>query len=277
MSNEELRAEQQKELATRIQSGETDLLAELWESVERLVAAKAQRVIAAMGDSNRIEFDDLYNTGFLALCAAVKSYKPETGEFVPWFLLHLKNALAEATGYRTKRGRLDPLRNAVSLSTPIGDEEDGATLGDVTADPTATVEKVEDAIYQAQLKTAIRDAMDCLPENLRDVLECRYWKNLTFQEIAERRGVSRSRASVMERNGLYTLRRRRGQKLAQFYDFNYRAGTGLGTFRRTGASVQESYLIRWENIEETREERRAADFKARSRAENEEARESGIV
>ncbi len=273
MSNKELRDEQQKELAIRIQSGATDLLAELWESVERLVAAKAQRVLAALGDSNRIEFDDLYNTGFLALCAAVEHYKPETGEFVPWFLLHLKNALAEATGYRTKRGRLDPLRNAVSLSTPIGDEEDGATLGDVTADPTATVEKVEGAIYQAQLKTAIRDAMDCLPENLRDVLECRYWENLPVQKIAERRGTSESRVSDMAKRGLYTLRRRRGQKLAHFYDFNYRAGTGLGTFRRTGMSVQESYLIRWENIEETRDERRTADFKSRSRAENEEAGE----
>lgn len=277
MSNKELRDEQQKELAIRIQSGATDLLAELWESVERLVAAKAQRVLAALGDSNRIEFDDLYNTGFLALCAAVEHYKPETGEFVPWFLLHLKNALAEATGYRTKRGRLDPLRNAVSLSTPIGAEEDGATLGDVTADPTATVEKIEDAIYLEQLKAALHDAMDCLPENLRDVLECRYWKNLTFQEIAERRGVSRSRASTMERNGLYTLRRRRGQKLAHFYDFNYRAGTGLGAFRRTGTSVQESYLIHWENIEEAREERHAADFKTSNHAENEEAGGSGIV
>lgn len=273
MSNEELRAEQQKKLAVRIQSGETDLLAELWQSVERLVAAKARRLLAAMGDSNRIEFDDLYNSGFLALCAAVDHYKPETGEFVPWFLLHLKNFFAEATGCRTKCGRLDPLRNAVSLSTPIGDEENGATLGDVTADPATTVEKVEDAIYLEQLRAALHDAMDCLPENLRDVLECRYWKNLTFQEIAERRGVSRSRASAMERNGLYTLRRRRGQKLAHFYDFNYRAGTGLGTFRRTGMSVQESYLIRWENIEETRDERRTADFKSRSRAENEKAGE----
>lgn len=226
-----------------------------------------------MGDSNWIEFDDLYNSGFLALCAAVEHYKPETGEFVPWFLLHLKNFFAEATGYRTKRGRLDPLRNAVSLSTPIWDEEDGATLGDVTADPTATVEKVEDAIYLEQLRAALHDAMDCLPENLRDVLECRYWENLPVQKIAERRGTSESRVSDMAKRGLYTLRRRRGQKLAHFYDFNYRAGTGLGTFRRTGMSVQESYLIRWENIEEAREERRTADFKARSRAENEEAGE----
>lgn len=277
MSNEELRDEQQKKLAVRIQSGETDLLAELWQSVERLVAAKARRLLAAMGDSNWIEFDDLYNSGFLALCAAVEHYKPETGEFVPWFLLHLKNFFAEATGYRTKRGRLDPLRNAVSLSTPIWDEEDGATLGDVTADPTATVEKVEDAIYLEHLRAALHDAMDCLPENLRDVLECRYWENLPVQKIAERRGTSESRVSDMAKRGLYTLRRRRGQKLAHFYDFNYRAGTGLGTFRRTGMSVQESYLIRWENIEEAREERHAADFKTSNHAENEEAGGSGIV
>ena len=110
-------------------------------------------------------------------------------------------------------------------------------------------------------------------EELRDVLECRYWENLPVQKIAERRGTSESRVSDMAKRGLYTLRRRRGQKLAHFYDFNYRAGTGLGTFRRTGMSVQESYLIRWENIEEAREERRTADFKARSRAENEEAGE----
>lgn len=282
MSNDQEREERQKDLAMRIQSGETELLPVLWETVCGLVKRKAQRVIVALGDSSFVEFDDLYNSGWLALCAAVESYKPEESSFPTWFMFHLKTAFAEATGYRTKRGKRDPLRNAVSLSTPIGEDEDGATLGDMTADPAAaaSMESVENNIWLEQLRRAIDEAMQDLPPDEKETLQDRYWQNMTFSEIAEKRGVWPATAQQWEKKALRNLRRRRGRKLAHFYSFNYLNGSSLGSFRQTGMSIQERYIISWENIIENRDSDRAAGnqhFNVQNRAERRETDVTGVV
>lgn len=262
MSSEQTLDEQQKDLAIRIQSGEADLLAELWQSVERLVAAKAQRVITAQGNGNRIEFDDLYNSGFLALCAACESYRPEMGHFVPWFLMCLKSAFAEATGYRTQRGRLDPLRNAVSLSTPIGEADNGAELGDLVADPAAEepIERVEDEVWRGELREAISAAIAELPPDEAETLHSRYWDGLTLEQVAKKRGIWPTTVQQQEKRAIRRIRRRQWQKLAHFYYFDFYQSTGQQAFSRTGMSVQERYIIGWENIIEARKSANFARF-----------------
>lgn len=262
MTAENARDKRQKELAVRIRLGEADLLAELWQSVERLVAAKAQRVLAAQGNGNRIEFDDLYNSGFLALCAACESYRPEMGHFVPWFLMHLKSAFAEATGYRTRQGKHDPLRNAVSLSMPIGEADGDAELGDLVADPTAeeSVERVENSMWQEQLREAISAAMAELPPDEAETLYSRYWDGLTLEQIAKKRGIWPTTVQVTEKRAIRRIRRRQWRRLAHFYYFDFYQSTGQQAFSRTGMSVQERYVIGWENVTEARKSANLALF-----------------
>lgn len=254
MSSQNTRDDRQKELAIRIQSGETDLLAELWQSVERLVAAKVQRVLTAQGNGNRIEFDDLYNSGFLALCAACESYRPEMGHFVPWFLRYLKSAFAEATGYRTRRGRHDPLRNAVSLSTPVGEAGNGAELGDLIADSTAEepIERVEDEVWCGELRKAIFAAMAEMPPDEAETLHSRYWDGLTLEQVAKKRGIWPTTVQQQEKRAIRRIRRRQWRKLAHFYYFDFYQSTGKQAFFQTGMSVQERYVIGWENIIEAK-------------------------
>lgn len=93
-----------EELVTVIQAGAVELMGQLWEQVEGLVKWKAKRIMTVLeGCPGRgVEFEDLYQSGYLAMVAAVNTFDPAAGSaFSTWLMYHLKNAFAEATGYRT--------------------------------------------------------------------------------------------------------------------------------------------------------------------------------
>ena len=103
-----------EELVAKIQAGSVELMSELWERVERLVKWKAKRVMTVLeGCPGRsVEFADLYQSGYLAMVEAVDTYDPVTGaSFCTWLMYHLKTVFAEVTGYRTQKGRQEPLNN----------------------------------------------------------------------------------------------------------------------------------------------------------------------
>lgn len=135
-----------------------------------------------------MEFDDLYQTGYLAMVAAVESYRSESGAFSTWFMFYLKTAFAEATGYRTKYGRCEPLNTATSLDRPIQpDEPGGGNLAEFVSDgkAEAAIAGVEQSVYHKQLHEAMEAAIGELPpENapcstpalLGQYDSCRRWK-----------------------------------------------------------------------------------------------------
>ena len=115
-----------EELVAAIQAGE-DRMGELWIQVEGLVKWTAKHRIAILEGRGGVEFEDLYQSGYPALVAAVYSYKPDKGAFSTWFMFYLRTAFAEATGHRTAKQKLDPLNAALSLDTPLGDDADSNT------------------------------------------------------------------------------------------------------------------------------------------------------
>ena len=243
-------------LVAEIQAGAVDRMGELWEQIEKLVKWKANRVMTVLDGRGGVEFDDLYNSGYPALVAAVNSYSPEKGTFATWFMLHLKTAFAEATGYRTQRGKKEPLNNYISLDTPLSDDADSDALMDVIEDPAGLRwrDSLEESMWQEDLKVALDTAMNPLSENLKDVLRLRYWDNMTLEAAGELRGVGKERIRQMENKAIRILRRPENTRhLRSFYEFDFYIGTGLGAFRSTGLSVQERYLV----IEEERKEREA--------------------
>ena len=75
-----------EELAVMIQGGQADLVPTLWEQVERFVAKQAHRWF--LNNRRRVEFDDLYQSGFLAMMEAVRTFDPEGGSsFLSWMPL----------------------------------------------------------------------------------------------------------------------------------------------------------------------------------------------
>lgn len=250
MSNEELVAE--------IRAGATERMGDLWEQVAGLVKWKAKRIMTILEGSNSrgVEFEDLFQSGYLAMVAAVDSYDPENGTFATWLMYHLQTAFAEAAGYRTQKGRKEPLNSSVSLDTPLSDDADSDDLMDVIADPAgqAGLESAETAIYRDQLREALEEALETLPEQSAEVLRQRHYQNMTLAEVGERQGVSTERARQIECRALRQLRKPgTACYLRPFYDFDFYLGAGLGAFRHSNMSIQERYLI----IEEERKEREA--------------------
>lgn len=269
-----------EEIVARIQAGEQELMGELWEQVDGLVKWKAKHVMTALDGRGGcgVEFGDLYNSGFPAMVAAVETYQAESGSFSTWFMFHLKNAFAEITGYRTKKGQNEPLNRALSLSMPIGKEEDDGVLAHIIPDPkaSATMEAVEEQEYQEQLRKALETALGTLPETCGDVLRLRYYRGQTLTEAGEALGVVPERVRQMENRGLRILRQPKNAAcLRPFYEYDFYCHTGMSAFLHTGMSVQERYLI----VEEERRERklqrqRLADDEWKRRKEELEKQEA---
>lgn len=236
-----------EEIVLEIQSGETGRMWQLWEQVERLVKWKANRAIAALDESTLVEFDDLFNSGYIALTRAVETYKPECGAFSTWFMFYLKTAFEEATGYRTKKGRNDPIRHAVSLSLQINEDPEGSTLEDVITDPAgvAALESAEDRVFIEQLSSAIKTVLYELPELQRDILRHRFFEVQTVKETSENLQIRENEVRNEEDKALRKMKSGRiAGYLRPFYDFDYYSSVGLNSFRHTGLSVEELYLVK---------------------------------
>ena len=245
-----------EELAVQIQAGKIELMGELWAGVENLIRWKANRVNNAIGHSMGVDFDDLYQSGYLALVAAVETYRPENGSFSSWLMLHLKTAFAEATGYRTVKGRLDPLNSAISLDRPLDNDTEGATFGDLVPDPkaAATMDTIEEILWREQLHDALESVLAELPEEQSTVLKKRYYDQQTLVGAAQSLGTTPEEVRKLEGKGIKALRHYKlANRIRPFYDFDCYAGTGLGAFRNSGMSVQERYLIKQERSAATRE------------------------
>lgn len=254
-----------EELVAAIQAGATERMGELWEQVAGLIKWKAKRIMNVLEacPGRGVEFEDLYQTGYLAMVAAVDTYDPAAGGvFSTWLMYHLKNAIAEATGYRTQKGKREPLNNSISLDTPLSDEAGSDDLMEVVADPSGLQwqESLEESMWQKQLQETVETALATVPERYREILRLRYWENMSLRDIGNLHNVSWERVRQMENKGIRLLRQPRNAcHLRPFYDFDFYCHTSLSAFNQTGMSIQERYLV----IEEERKEREEKERKRR--------------
>lgn len=252
-----------EELVAAIQAGATERMGELWEQVAGLVKWKANHIMTALdlrGNPCGVEFEDLYQSGYIAMVEAVHYYTPESGvAFSTCLINRLKTVFAEATGYRTQRGRNEPLNTAFSLDKPLTDESDSSLFGDFVPDnrATATMEAIEEKEYRRQLREAVEAVLADIPEQSREVIRMRIFQEMTLLQVAEIQGTTPERIRQKENKAIRELRKPRNAcRLRSFYDFNSYFGTGLGAFRATGMSVQERYLVIEEEAQERENRRR---------------------
>ena len=246
-----------EELVAKIQAGAVELMGQLWEQIEGLVKWKAKRIMTVLEGCPGcgVEFEDLYQSGYLAMVEAVNTYDPTAGvTFSTWFMYHLKNAFAEATGYRTQKDRQEPLNNYLSLDTPLTDDANAGVFGDIIPDPrgVAALDAAEEREYHKQLREVLEAALAGIPKKYADVLRMRYYQGMTLAEIGEQLTVAAERVRTMENKGIRILRQpKTASQLYAFLDFDFYCGAGWGVFQHSGMSIQERYLI----LEEERKER----------------------
>lgn len=239
-----------EELVLVIQEGATNRMEELWEAVQKFVAWKARKIMLTLGGFPGIEVEDLIQSGYFAVDAAVRSYRPECGTFLTWLGYHLKNAFAETTGYRSDRERHEPLNGALSMDALIGDDEESGSFMDMVPDPQAEqrLEDVQDSLWNMQLRAALEEALNEIPKNYSEVVRLRFFGGKSLEEISQKRHITSERVRQLEREGLRHLKKtEQACNLYPFWEYDFYSGTGLQCFRNKGASVQEQYLIAREN------------------------------
>lgn len=167
-----------------------------------------------------------------------------------------KTAYTALYGLRTARAANDPLNNAVSLSTPIDED---ITLEDAVPDPNGaeSFERVEDDVYRQQLHDALCEAMEDIPAECSNIIRRRYFDGQTIKSIASERQTTPNEVKSMEGRGLRAM-----QCNARLRGFNCYSGTGFSSFRRTGASIQENYLLFAENAQKCTH-KKSGDFSAK--------------
>lgn len=194
-----------EELARRIQQGERDLLLQLWEQVRRYAHNRAYKWQKAAGGRGGTTVEDLEQEAFIAFLEALEGWRAEAGQFLTWYGYRLKAAFTVATGQRTQRDRLDPLQGCLSLDAALTDREgDPFTLEDTIPDQRAEddLNAVEDRDRQA----AIQRVLDSLQDDQRQVIQLRYFHDLTREQTAQRLHLTRTRAAAIEAKALRLLR-----------------------------------------------------------------------
>ena len=88
---------------------------------------------------------------------------------------------------------------------------------DILNDSTLSEKTVEDSIVNQQTLVDIRNLVNRLPMNQREVVFMRYYQNLSFKEIASITGVSINTALGRMRSALMGIRRMAEEKKIQLY------------------------------------------------------------
>ncbi len=232
-----------EELATRIQNGETELIPQLWEQVEKYVRMRAGQ-LARKVSSPVFDSDDLTQEAYFALLKAIEGWRSDGGlKFISYFTYCLQTAFAECGGWRTEKGRYEWDNCPLSLDTPLYEDNEGneATLSDIVPCPCDDFETVEACIYNEECRAAIEMALETIPAICADVIRAYYLEGKSLTERAEELGVSQQLMQQRRQQGLRELRK--DTKLAAFYygDDDVAAaamkGAGLNAFRNSGMSA----------------------------------------
>lgn len=222
-----------EELAARVKAGEPGAMLELWEAVRRFVEMKARRY--AHHPFCRVQYEDLVQSGFLAMIDTVKHHNPQKGCFHTLFTFYLKARFSEAAGVMSKR---DALQYADSLDEPAKTDEG-------EADPALTLIEdegaalafmsVEYADFLTYCRGVIGAALGTVEDRQAVFLREHYMKGRTLPQAAEIARLPNESSGKRALNKLATgeYSRELRECLETFKDFEtYHYAAQVGSFTR---------------------------------------------
>jgi len=136
--------------------------------------------------------EDIFQETFVKAIVTIKQGRySETGKFKAWIMRIAHNLI------------IDNFRQERNENTISNDEVDVDLFNDIRlCDGTAEDEMVQNQVY-ADVKKLVRH----LPDNQREVLEMRYYQDMSFKEIAKVTGVSINTALGRMRYAILNMRR----------------------------------------------------------------------
>jgi len=136
--------------------------------------------------------EDIFQEAFMKAIVTIKQGRyTENGKFKAWIMRIAHNLI------------IDYFRQERNENTVSNDEVESDLFNDIRlCDGT-----VEDDIVQNQVYADVRKLIRHLPASQREVLELRYYKDMSFKEIAEITGVSINTALGRMRYAILNMRR----------------------------------------------------------------------
>ena len=212
-----------EELVRLIQQGEKDKMLLLWENLIGLVKWKAKKIVLQNTqfdfEFQNVEFDDLYNSGYIALDKAVKTFDIARNiKFTTWFMYCLKSAFAEAGGYKSQKNALNYAKSLDCLVKGESSSGNGSqiTLLETLADPDDKITAVDENLHNTDLHEAFEKAFDRINPRQAKVIKMIYYDRLTYDEIGKILNVSCSQAEDIKLRGFSRIRQRHRSLFSEF-------------------------------------------------------------
>lgn len=201
-----------EELAMMIQDGDKVRIPELWERVRGIYMQKAFRYYGThkpLCDRCGVTVEDIQQQAFFAFLRSIEQYEPECElAFTSYINYPFQTEMQDLTRTRHSGQLQDCLNRCSSLDTPIETDEGTAdTIGDFVPDP-AALDFVE-LIDAQSVGAMIRNEVQQLPEQEREIICAYFFDGQTLGQIADRFGVSINAISQHKKRGLVMLSRRR--------------------------------------------------------------------
>lgn len=240
-----------EELATHIKAGETDLIPQLWQQIERFVKYQANKVAASLSSTAFVDADDFIQAGYFAMLKAVEAWQSDSEfKFITYLNTHLKNEFAECGGWKTSKGKTEWIKAPLSLDAPIYEDDDGneITLLDITPCLHDDCERVEYCLYIDECRKAINKALDAIPVDCADAVRSFYLYGKSLSQYADEIGVLPQLIQRRKQQGLRELRK--DKTLAKFYyaDDDIASAAmkcvGLDAYNRKRSSATERVALR---------------------------------
>lgn len=135
--------------------------------------------------------DDLFQDTFIKVINTLKSgaYNEE-GKFLPWVMRISHNLM------------VDHFRRSKKM--PMNRDNDEYSVFDSMCDDSPTIENY---LVQLQVECDLRQLIETLPADQREVVEMRIYNDMSFKEISEITGVSINTALGRMRYALMNLRK----------------------------------------------------------------------
>lgn len=185
--------------------------------METLIAMTDEQLVCDYSDGNNLAFDillvrhkqsvfnyiyftvrnrelaeDIFQETFIKAIVTIKQGRyTETGKFRAWISRIAHNLI------------IDHFRQEKNENTVSNDE---API-DLLNNPNLCDGTIEDELVRMQITSDIRKLISFLPDNQREVLEMRYYQDLSFKEIADLTDVSINTALGRMRYAILNIRR----------------------------------------------------------------------